>query len=192
MDIIKQSARKGDTLIHLGDVGDASYLDELKCYKVLITGNHDVMSKVAGHFDEVYDGPLFIADRILLSHEPIMGLEGFAINIHGHDHADTFRHHHINLASNVYKYRVFNLGTMIKNGLISQIENYHRLTIDNATEKKGRDSRKMVKIGIYDDSETLFIPGPFYSSENCRYCSNHPLNGGSGVCHCILGNNPIY
>lgn len=21
----------------------------------------------------------------------------------------------------------------------------------------------------------------------CRYCSNHPSNGGSGVCHCTLG-----
>ena len=25
------------------------------------------------------------------------------------------------------------------------------------------------------------IPAP------CRSCSNHPSNGGSGVCHCILG-----
>ena len=21
----------------------------------------------------------------------------------------------------------------------------------------------------------------------CRNCSNHPINGGSGICHCILG-----
>ena len=26
---------------------------------------------------------------------------------------------------------------------------------------------------------------------NCRYCSNHPINGGSGICHCILGNQTI-
>lgn len=143
MEIIKQSVRKGDTLIHLGDVGDASYLDELKCYKVLITGNHDVLSKVASHFDEVYDGPLFIADRILLSHEPIKGLEGFAMNIHGHDHAGTFRHNHINLAANVYKYRVFNLGARIKGGLLSQIENYHRITIQLAEEKKNGANTKL-------------------------------------------------
>lgn len=24
--------------------------------------------------------------------------------------------------------------------------------------------------------------------ENCRYCKNHPSNGGTGICHCILGN----
>jgi len=136
IDIIKQDARKSDTLIHLGDVGDASYLDELKCYKVLITGNHDVLSKVASHFDEVYTGPLFIADRILLSHEPIEGLEGFAINIHGHDHGHTFRHNHVNLAANVYHFRVFNLGKEIKNGLLSQIKNYHRCIIDEASLRK--------------------------------------------------------
>ena len=24
-------------------------------------------------------------------------------------------------------------------------------------------------------------------SEACRYCPNNPVNGGSGVCNCILG-----
>lgn len=28
---------------------------------------------------------------------------------------------------------------------------------------------------------------PRYVPPNCRYCSNHPSNGGSGVCMCILG-----
>lgn len=140
---LKMKLYKNDTLIHLGDCGDASYLDELKCYKVLITGNHDILSKVANHFDEVYNGPLFIADRILLSHEPIEGLEGFVMNIHGHDHAGTFRHNHINLAANVYKYRVFNLGASIKGGLLSQIENYHRITIQLAEEKKNGTNTKL-------------------------------------------------
>jgi len=141
MEIIKQDVRKGDTLIHLGDVGNPNYLDELKCYKVLISGNHDVLSKVASHFDEVYTGPLFIADRLILSHEPIQGLEGFAMNIHGHDHSPIhdkthYMPNHINLASNVYHFRVFNLGASIKGGLLSQVENIHRITIDNATLKK--------------------------------------------------------
>ena len=66
-----------------------------------------------------------------------MGLEDFALNIHGHDHADTKRINHINLASNVYHYQVFNLGNMIKGGILSNIPNYHRITIDIATLKKG-------------------------------------------------------
>lgn len=27
---------------------------------------------------------------------------------------------------------------------------------------------------------------------NCRNCRNHPSNGGSGICHCILGSQVIY
>ena len=26
---------------------------------------------------------------------------------------------------------------------------------------------------------------------NCRNCSNHPSNGGSGICHCILGSTQV-
>lgn len=27
--------------------------------------------------------------------------------------------------------------------------------------------------------------------EACRNCSNHPSNGGSGICHCTLGQRPV-
>lgn len=144
MKILKKDIHKGDTLIHLGDVGDAVYLDELKCYKVLISGNHDVLSKVASHFDEVYTGPLFIADRIILSHEPIHGLEKIALNIHGHIHngytcafydlGDKHITSHLNLASDVAQYQPTNLGALIKSGFLRGKVNYHRLTIDYATE----------------------------------------------------------
>ena len=33
--------------------------------------------------------------------------------------------------------------------------------------------------------DTTFIP------ESCRGCSNHPSNGGSGFCNCILGSSQI-
>lgn len=144
MEILKKDIHKGDTLIHLGDVGDAVYLDELKCYKVLISGNHDVLSKVASHFNEVYTGPLFIADRIILSHEPIHGLEKIALNIHGHIHngytcafydlGDKYITSHLNLASDVAQYQPTNLGALIKSGFLRGKVNYHRLTIDYATE----------------------------------------------------------
>lgn len=146
MKILKEKIHKNDTLIHLGDVGEVSYLDELKCYKVLITGNHDVLSKVASHFDEIYNGPLFIADRILLSHEPIRGMEKFALNIHGHVHngytiawyddGEKLINSRLNLASDVAQYQPLNLGNLIKSGILSDIINYHRLTIQLAEEKK--------------------------------------------------------
>jgi calcineurin-like phosphoesterase family protein len=190
IEIIKQDVRKGDTLIHLGDVGNPDYLDELKCYKVLITGNHDVLSKVASHFDEVYTGPLFIADRLVLSHESIQGLEGFAMNIHGHDHASNYKPNHINLASNVYHFRVFNLGASIKCGLLSRVENIHRVTIDNATLRKQEREEYSLYFGdkfareltnIIYNNDVSDIPDP------CRTCSNNPSNGGSGICNCTLG-----
>lgn len=31
-----------------------------------------------------------------------------------------------------------------------------------------------------------------YDSSPCKYCSNNPRNGGSRVCHCILGQQAIY
>lgn len=43
------------------------------------------------------------------------------------------------------------------------------------------------------------IPYPDYSTtaikqnipKNCIYCSNHPSNGGSGVCWCVLGTSTM-
>ena len=29
-------------------------------------------------------------------------------------------------------------------------------------------------------------------SDNCRNCPNNPANGGSGICHCVLGTSTIY
>lgn len=135
INIIKKIVHKNDTLIHLGDVGNGSYMDELKCYKVLLSGNHDVLAKVGHYFNEIFTGPIYIADRILLSHEPIYGVEDFCINIHGHVHGATYEEYgHINLASDVTKFTLFNLGAEINRGLLSKTPNYHRITIDHATK----------------------------------------------------------
>ena len=138
MSILKRNIMAGDTLIHLGDIGNPEYLRGLRCYKVLITGNHDAGAAVyKEYFDEIYTGPLFIADRILLSHEPIYGLESFCINIHGHVHCredSRLEPGHVNLASDVVNFQPFNLGAEIKKGLLAGIPNYHRLTIDNASK----------------------------------------------------------
>lgn len=34
-------------------------------------------------------------------------------------------------------------------------------------------------------------PSDAYYNESCRHCSNNPINGGSGICHCILGQPKI-
>ena len=31
-----------------------------------------------------------------------------------------------------------------------------------------------------------------FDSSHCKHCPNNPINGGSGICHCILGQKEIY
>lgn len=145
--IINDTCHRFDTLIHLGDVGDLSYIERLKCHKVLIMGNHDQsIEKMEEVFDEVYPGPLWISQKLVLSHEPIdiqswSWIEGegsnIAFNIHGHDHGDNSQdYYHLNICQNVYGYIPLNLNQFIKSGRLKNINDIHRVTIDNAIEKK--------------------------------------------------------
>ena len=92
-------------------------------------------------FDEVYTGPLFISEKILISHEPIYGLS-WCLNIHGHDHSNIEAYKegckHLNLAANICGYTPINLGKLIKDGIISDIESIHRQTVDRASERKAK------------------------------------------------------
>lgn len=138
INLVNKMVNKNDTLILLGDIGDPECAKKLKGHKVLISGNHDAISRYKSIFNEIYDGPLMIAPKILLSHEPVIGLQ-FCVNIHGHVHngelewTDDNGGYHINLAADVCGFIPASLGFMIKNGLISKIPDVHRLTIDRAT-----------------------------------------------------------
>jgi len=140
IEIINEMAHKTDTLIHLGDVGNPVWIGKLKAgHKVLILGNHDQSAqKFKSYFDEIYTGPLFIAEKILLSHEPVYGLD-WCLNIHGHDHSGMEEYRqgckHINLAANVCGYIPINLGKVIENGVLSDIESIHRKVINKARNK---------------------------------------------------------
>ena len=148
---IKKYVHKNDTLIHLGDVGNPEWMKQIKAHKVLIMGNHDAGAMNYGkstiithngnkiditYFDEIYTGPLFIAEKILLSHEPIINGSAW-FNIHGHDHNKnhTWSYNEINLASNVVRFDIFNLGKAIKLGMLKHVDGVHRLTIDGASNK---------------------------------------------------------
>lgn len=58
---------------------------------------------------------------------------------------------HINLAANVCGYTPVNLGKLIKEGVLSDISNIHRMTIDNATMRK--------KIKVIADEADLVVNG---------------------------------
>lgn len=86
-------------------------------------------------FDEVYEGPLFISDRILLSHEPI--LFPWALNIHGHDHSNTQYNDefHLNVCAEIIDYTPVSLKEIITSGKLRDIKDFHRATIDNRTKE---------------------------------------------------------
>lgn len=183
---INSKVGKNDTLIILGDVGDASFVKKLRGYKVLVMGNHDsgasnykrveefftaeeVEGKDIGHarkvnlmgqdfyytdnrlFDEVYEGPLFISEKILLSHEPIDF--PFALNIHGHDHSNWHSKdiNHINVCAEHIDYTPISLNTIVKSGVLKKIDSIHRMTIDNAVERKAKRNNYEVTWVNYDN-----------------------------------------
>jgi len=83
----------------LGDLGRkeavARVMPQLRGQKYLIMGNHDKGKNFYRQFFvEVFDAPVFVGRRCVLSHEPIP-VEPGVVNIHGHTHA-------VSLASNLH------------------------------------------------------------------------------------------
>ena len=154
--IINKTVGKNDTFVCLGDVGSPKYIPMIHAKKkILLLGNHDARGAYKGLFTEIYSGPLFIADKFLLSHEPVYGLS-WCLNIHGHDHNSMEPYKegckHINLAANVCGYTPVSLGKLIKEGVLSDIEGIHRKTIDRATEKKQTKKQKEATEGISEEA----------------------------------------
>lgn len=133
-----------DTIIFLGDIGDIEYAKQIRGYKVLICGNHDVGHTVYNEvFNEVYSGPLMIGEKLLLSHEPVD--IPWAFNIHGHDHKGAKRDGHLNVCADVIDYTPINMNQlMAKSGILSKTQSVHRQTINQATKrKKNRGGKKI-------------------------------------------------
>ena len=103
-----------------------------------------IIASSNGLFDEVYSGPVALNDKILLSHEPIdiklagnVSGKSFMFNIHGHDHSGKLSDmYHLNVCAELVDYTPVSLQSLIKQGILSNIDTIHRLTIDGATAKK--------------------------------------------------------
>ena len=87
-------------------------------------------------FDEVYEGPVMISPKLVLSHEPI-SCGTWALNIHGHIHARTHKNdeYHYNVCADCHSYLPLNLNQFLKSGVLSKISSIHRQTIDEATAR---------------------------------------------------------
>lgn len=88
-------------------------------------------------FDEVYEGPLMISEKLLLSHEPVT--IPWAFNIHGHDHVNPSKPGHFNCCAEHINYTPVNLNSLIKQGLLADTTTLHRITIDKATTNKQKE-----------------------------------------------------
>lgn len=136
--IINKMIYPNDTFVCLGDVGNPEWIPKIRSkYKVLIMGNHDTnKTNLAKYFNEVYEGPLFVSEKLLLSHEPIF--LPYVFNIHGHCHnpKEQFPEdfHHLNLACNIAKFTPVNLKEIIKSGAL-KIQSIHRITINRAKQR---------------------------------------------------------
>lgn len=141
-EILRRCCNKTDTLVILGDIGNPEYLSKLRCYLVCVLGNHDRgKSYYRDYFDEIYDGPIFIGDRILLSHEPVD--LPFCFNIHGHCHGgEMLTENHLNVAADVIGYKPVSLGKVIKSGVLKGIPTIHRLAIDKQAKSATSKSSK--------------------------------------------------
>lgn len=143
--MINSKVGKKDALILLGDVGDVEYVRQLRGYKILVAGNHDAgMTNYEEVFDEIYSGPVFIGEKLLLTHEPVD--IPWAFNIHGHDHVGHKRANHLNVCVDVNNYTPLNLTALLKKGLTAKVESIHRKTIDKATEKKKKRGNRKIAI----------------------------------------------
>ena len=84
-------------------------------------------------FDEVYEGPVMVNDRLILSHEPIDNLPPYMFNIHGHDHSEWKKGERMmNVCAEHIGYTPVNFTKLLDSGLLSDVKSIHRCAIDNA------------------------------------------------------------
>lgn len=76
-------------------------------------------------FDEVYEGPLIIGPKLILSHEPVN--VPFALNIHGHTHSKEYKNDsfHYCVCAEKLDYKPINLKHLIQTGILKNIKTIH-------------------------------------------------------------------
>lgn len=133
-----------DTIICLGDCGNPEWFTKIKGHKVLLLGNHDRgVENYEPYFDEIFTGPLMIAEKIILSHEPIPEIT-WALNIHGHKHCaeQDIDIYHYNVAADFVGYQKISLADIIDEGKLRYIISLHAQAINNATRHSIRKEHR--------------------------------------------------
>ncbi len=147
---INKIVGRKDLLILLGDVGNLDYLSRIRCDIALVLGNHDAGASIYKNKCKwVFEGPVMIAEKLILSHEPV--IVPWAYNIHGHCHsqantAESIKTHY-NMCADVIGYQPVHFSKFLKEVSINRhIESLHRTTIDSATVRAARRKKKEKKV----------------------------------------------
>ena len=114
----------------LGDWGDTEYLllmDMFECKTYFVYGNHDLQADIKKfklYFDEVYEYPVYLSNKLVVSHIPVAVFED-QINIHGHLHGAVLdSNNYICCSLHVANYTPINDNNI--NGRFGQIPKYNR------------------------------------------------------------------
>lgn len=94
-------------------------------------------------FDRVFQGPVIVGEKLILSHEPVD--VPWAFNIHGHvHHGDPMSdNQHFNVCGEARKcYEPVNLNQFMKAGFMAKVQTIHRDTINKATKRARKRGKK--------------------------------------------------
>lgn len=88
-------------------------------------------------FDYVFEGPVILGEKLILSHEPIN--VSWAYNIHGHNHEKVpSADNGLNICLDAFDYNLLNLNKFLKEGHTSNIQTLHKTIINKQTQKAKR------------------------------------------------------
>ena len=167
VDLVRQwlkKLHKDDTFYFLGDFGrptlDTFYellyiFKTARCHKVAIRGNHDhevETAQLKRLFDEVYDYPIWISHRIVLSHFPCAVWKD-QLNIHGHLHGSILDSpNHLCASLHVANYQPIN--NHIANGYLGRLPKYNRRFLWEPWADKYRFTQKKEDV-VYDKDKLI-------------------------------------
>ena len=175
---------KDDIFYFLGDFGSptnetitelGAIFGEACCKTVAIRGNHDHETETGimkTLFDEVYDYPIWISHRIVLSHFPCAVWKD-QLNIHGHLHGSVLDSpNHLCASLHVAGYQPIN--NNIANGCLGRLPKYNRRFLWEPWADKYRFTQKKEDC-IYDKNGNIDL-----AASRVMQCLNQRPHNKSG------------
>lgn len=128
--------------------GSPLHFEDKNTEKRVISGDLNIVNiKTSnnGLFDEVYEGPLMINDRVILSHEPI-DVPEYMFNIHGHTHKLSYKYddRHLNMCAEAIDYKPVNMLKLMQDGILKNTKSIHTITVADATKRKQKRNLKNI------------------------------------------------